>query len=87
MSADERARNGLEMASLTAFRRLGPREQRAILDLLIRRLDGQPLDACFTEFGIACGDTPEAARKKAGWVIENAALGGDDTRSWREILN
>jgi ribosomal protein L12E/L44/L45/RPP1/RPP2 len=71
-----RPRNGQEAAMLRLFQQAGPRQRRAWLDALIRRVDGQPLEEAFVELGYS----PKAARQEVRAAFERAP-------DWRAMLN
>jgi ribosomal protein L12E/L44/L45/RPP1/RPP2 len=72
--------NGQEAAMLRLFQQAGSRQQRAWLDALIRRVDGQPLEEAFVEAFVELGYSPRGARQEVRAAFERAP-------DWRAMLN
>ena len=83
MTADDMVENGREAAFLAFYRRLGPRDQRALEDALLRRIDGgQPFDEAMEEFLVECGVPCAEARKQVREALAETRDG-----DWRAVLN
>lgn len=74
-------KTGLEAVFLRLFRAMPPRRQRALVDALQRRHDGQPIDEALIEMLIEFGDTPAEARREVEAVLAAPSV------NWRECLN
>jgi len=81
-ASDREPRNGMEFAFIRLLRQHGPQGQRAILDMILRRLDGQPLGDSMVECCIALGDPPATAHRTVREVLEKRA-----TADWRRKLD
>jgi uncharacterized membrane protein len=79
---DRKPKDGLEAAALVLWRRLGPREQRAWLDALLRHVDdGQPFEDAMAEALVELGDPPRVAHEEVRKAL------ADRRRDWRQVLN